>query len=172
MLRFAADENVGHAVTSCPDTQVTVVFLNSYDMQVARNEWKAGRYPGHHLYGTAGIADPFVVQDVVRTGRHHGALAGALSARFGDIELQVVTSVSRGQQAIVYSADADLLRLLSLARRGGSLVAANLLGFVIVSRSHDANKFSTPTVGLTVSSPFHRSPRRVCSRSEYKGRKS
>jgi glycosyltransferase involved in cell wall biosynthesis len=111
---------------------VKLLFVNNYDMKRAREAWKAGRLPAHHLWGTAMLSDPFVVQDLSRRGqdgmnRALSYLDGRLERKLGDVDLQAQVLRRHAGAAAVYAGNLDVTRLLALGKRAG-LFRAPLVG--------------------------------------------
>ena len=109
-----------------------LLFVNNYDMKRAREAWKAGRLPAHHLWGTAMLSDPFVVQDLSRRGqdgmnRALSYLDGRLERKLGDVDLQAQVLRRHAGAAAVYAGNLDVTRLLALGKRAG-LFRAPLVG--------------------------------------------
>jgi glycosyltransferase involved in cell wall biosynthesis len=107
---------------------VPLLFANNYDMARARAGWRAGTYPGHHLFGTAQLGDPFAVVDL--PVRSDGLLAGISSrtgGRLGNLPQQVATLTRARRGSIVYGAMAGQLRSLAALRAAG-LFRARIVG--------------------------------------------
>jgi glycosyltransferase involved in cell wall biosynthesis len=119
-----------------------VLFANNYDMARARAGWRAGTYPGHHLYGTAGLGEEFEVVDLPLATEGPLALATYLTrGKFGNLGQQLAAVKQGRRGSLVYGAAAHNLRALAALR------AARL--------------FSTPIVGVFHSAPssgFSRGP--------------
>ena len=120
------------------DDVVTVLFANNYDMARARAGWRAGTYPAHHLYGTAGLGAGFEVVDLpYRADDRAARLTRLTRHRLGDLGQELAATRSRrrgaGGGAVVYGAAAQELRALVALRA--------------------ARAFSTPIVGVFHSPP-------------------
>jgi glycosyltransferase involved in cell wall biosynthesis len=96
---------------------ITVVYGTDYDMARARAGWRLGKYPSHHLYGTAYFPVGFRVIDVASTGTASAALTATTRGQLGDIGLQKEFWRVRKGASIFYSAQGSATRLLALARR-------------------------------------------------------
>jgi glycosyltransferase involved in cell wall biosynthesis len=119
-----------------------VLFANNYDMARARAGWRAGTYPGHHLYGTVGLGEELEVVDLPLATEGPLALATYLTrGKFGNLGQQLAAVRQARRGSLVYGAAAHNLRALAALR------AARL--------------FSTPIVGVFHSAPssgFSRGP--------------
>ena len=99
-----------------------VLFTNNYDMARARAGWRAGVYPGHHLYGTAELGPEFEVVDVqLRPAGLVGILTEWAGDRIGNLGLQVNVVLRLRRNTVVYGAQARDLAALALLRRAGIL---------------------------------------------------
>lgn len=95
-----------------------VLFTTNYPMAEARRLWRAGRYPGYHLFGTAQLeAHGWTVEDLPELAAQ-GRLGSALAARFGAREAQALVLRRARQEHVAYAADpisyAGLARLRAL----------------------------------------------------------
>ena len=99
-----------------------VLFANNYDMTAARAGWLAGRYPGHHLYGTAELGDGFDVVDLpMRSGMVGDRLRRAVEARLGDADQQLGALRRLRRDTVIYGAQGEDLAGLGLLRALGLL---------------------------------------------------
>jgi glycosyltransferase involved in cell wall biosynthesis len=107
---------------------VPLLFANNYDMARARAGWKAGTYPGHHLFGTAQLGDPFSVVDLPYSSDDLLARITFHSRRkFGNLGQQVAAVGRRRKGSIVYGAMGAELRSLAALRAAG-LFPAPIVG--------------------------------------------
>ncbi len=122
-----------------PREGVRVLFANNYDMARARAGWRAGSYPAHHLYGTAGLGDAglgsaFEVIDLPFSRDDRAAYLTQLTrSQLGDLGQELAAIKARRHGAVVYGAAAQELRGLVALRA--------------------ARAFSTPIVGVFHSPP-------------------
>ncbi len=99
-----------------------MLFFNNYDMAGVRDAYQRGVLPGHHLWGTAHLAETCDVVDLVRSneGARHGMVAKVehhLGERLGDIDLEHQAWSRADAHAVAYAGNSDTSRLLALARR-------------------------------------------------------
>ena len=101
-----------------------VLFTTNYPMAEARRLWRAGEYPGYHLFGTAQLeARGWRVEDLPEFKVAGGRVGGALSARFGSREAQAAIVKRRREEHVAYAADPvsyaglAILRSLGLWKR-------------------------------------------------------
>lgn len=112
----AADEDA----RVCTDDSIRVLFANNYDMVRARAGWRAGTYPAHHLYGTAGLDGKFEVVDLPFSVDDRLARATELARRkFGDLGQELAALRRQRPGAVVYGAAAPELRGLAALRAAG-----------------------------------------------------
>jgi hypothetical protein len=105
-----------------------LLFSNNYDMGRARAGWLAGKYPCHHLYGTARLDGEFEVADL--PFRTDGALARATELtrrKLGNIDQQVAAARGCRPGSVIYGAAASELRSLAVLR-AARLVATPIVG--------------------------------------------
>jgi len=100
---------------------VNILFVNNYDMKRTRDGWRAGRLPGHHLWGTATLSDPFVVEDLsprdpAMRNRALAYMDVHLQGKVGDIDLQSQAWARRSSASAVYAGNLDVTRLLGLVK--------------------------------------------------------
>jgi glycosyltransferase involved in cell wall biosynthesis len=116
-----------------------VLFANNYDMARARAGWRAGTYPGHHLYGTAGLGEELEVIDLPLATEGPLALATYVTrGKFGNLSQQLAAVRQGRRGSLVYGAAAHNLRALAALR------AARMFPAPIVGVFHSA-----PSSGFT-----------------------
>jgi glycosyltransferase involved in cell wall biosynthesis len=99
---------------------IRVLFANNYDMARARAGWRAGTYPGHHLFGTAELGPPFDVVDLpYGDDDRWGRITRRTRGRLGDVGQQVAAVRRRRSGSVVYGAAAHELRSLAALRAAG-----------------------------------------------------
>ena len=101
-----------------------VLFTTNYPMAEARRLWRAGRYPGYHLFGTAQLErDGWRVEDLPEFRPPGSRVGAALAARFGAKEAQAAILRRQREEHVAYAADPvsyaglAVLRSLGLWRR-------------------------------------------------------
>lgn len=132
---------MGTALSRCSiSREIQVLFANNYDMARARAGWRAGTYPGHHLYGTARLGGEFEVVDLPFVTDDRLARATELTrGKLGSLGQQAAAVRLRRPGGVVYGAVAQELRGLAVLR--------------------GARLFPNPIVGI-----FHSAPSRRMSR--------
>ncbi|MFZ1997090.1 MAG: glycosyltransferase [Solirubrobacteraceae bacterium] len=95
-----------------------VLFANNYNMALARAGWRAGSYPAHHLYGTAGLGPRFPVVDLPLSDTGiWPKVNGRTRHRLGNLEQQLAAVGKSRPGAVIYGAQAQDLAALALLRR-------------------------------------------------------
>jgi glycosyltransferase involved in cell wall biosynthesis len=105
----------------------TILFVNNYDMQALRSDWRAGTAPAHHLWGTADLSDAFEVKDISHrpTGERSRRLEylerrlsrSRYGGKFGDPDLQAQLWNARSDGSVVLAGNLNPTQSLALARR-------------------------------------------------------